>query len=384
MVDPAAGGSVAPEKLGEDEQQLADLGYKQELHRGWSSFTNFAISFTIISVLAGCFTNFSFAWTAGGPAGIAIGWPILCGFVLLVAFSMAELTSAMPTAGGPYWWAAKLGGAGWSWITGWFNIVGKSSRCTSAPISARAPRPARWAALPKTREAMLVCEAAGYDIVIVETVGVGQSETAVSGMTDMFVLLQLPNAGDDLQAIKKGVMELADLVVINKADIDKGCRDARAGTDHFSAFGSSVTTAILRMRTSFMRRTREPGTPESGSAAVAAQGDPAQCAGRNRYRCLLGFSAANSRRCRPPTAGSSTRREKQALRVDVGAHRGRAETRVSPTIQGCANSCRKPFPRSRPARSPPRPPHEIFSPRKRGRRSLPIHTDNQINFQRTS
>jgi LAO/AO transport system kinase len=72
----------------------------------------------------------------------------------------------------------------------------------------------------KTREAMLVCEAAGYDIVIVETVGVGQSETAVQGMTDMFVLLQLPNAGDDLQAIKKGVMELADLVVINKADLD--------------------------------------------------------------------------------------------------------------------------------------------------------------------
>lgn len=73
----------------------------------------------------------------------------------------------------------------------------------------------------KTREAMLVCEAAGYDVVIVETVGVGQSETAVASMTDMFVLLQLPNAGDDLQAIKKGVMELADLVVINKADIDR-------------------------------------------------------------------------------------------------------------------------------------------------------------------
>ena len=72
----------------------------------------------------------------------------------------------------------------------------------------------------KTREAMLVCEAAGYDIVIVETVGVGQSETAVANMTDMFVLMQLPNAGDDLQAIKKGVMELADLVVINKVDLD--------------------------------------------------------------------------------------------------------------------------------------------------------------------
>lgn len=72
----------------------------------------------------------------------------------------------------------------------------------------------------KTREAMLACEAAGYDVVIVETVGVGQSETTVAGMTDMFVLLQLPNAGDDLQAMKKGIMELADLVVINKADLD--------------------------------------------------------------------------------------------------------------------------------------------------------------------
>ena len=73
----------------------------------------------------------------------------------------------------------------------------------------------------KTRETMLLCEAAGYDIVVVETVGVGQSETAVAGMTDLFVLLQLPNAGDELQAIKKGVMELADLVVINKADLDE-------------------------------------------------------------------------------------------------------------------------------------------------------------------
>jgi len=71
-----------------------------------------------------------------------------------------------------------------------------------------------------TREALLLCEAAGYDVIIVETVGVGQSETAVAGMTDAFVLLQLPNAGDDLQAIKKGIMELADLVVFNKADID--------------------------------------------------------------------------------------------------------------------------------------------------------------------
>jgi len=72
----------------------------------------------------------------------------------------------------------------------------------------------------KTREAMLVAEAAGFDIIIVETVGVGQSEIAVAGMTDMFLLMQLPNAGDDLQAIKKGVMEIADFIVINKVDID--------------------------------------------------------------------------------------------------------------------------------------------------------------------
>jgi LAO/AO transport system kinase len=72
----------------------------------------------------------------------------------------------------------------------------------------------------KTREALLACEAAGFDVVIVETVGVGQSETVVAGMTDVFVLLQLPNAGDDLQAIKKGIMELADVVIYNKADLD--------------------------------------------------------------------------------------------------------------------------------------------------------------------
>jgi len=81
----------------------------------------------------------------------------------------------------------------------------------------------------KTREAMLLCEAAGYDVIIVETVGVGQSETAVAGMTDCFVLLQLPNAGDELQAIKKGVVELADIVVFNKADLDPVAAERAAG-----------------------------------------------------------------------------------------------------------------------------------------------------------
>ena len=72
----------------------------------------------------------------------------------------------------------------------------------------------------RTRECLLVCEAGGFDVIVVETVGVGQSETAVADMTDAFVLLQLPNAGDDLQAMKKGIVELADLIVINKADLD--------------------------------------------------------------------------------------------------------------------------------------------------------------------
>ena len=107
------------------------------------------------------------------------------------------------------------------------SILGDKTRMQRLSMHERAfirPSPASGTlggVAEKTREAMLVCEAAGHDIVIVETVGVGQSETAVAGMTDIFVLLQLPNAGDDLQAIKKGVMELADLVVINKADLDE-------------------------------------------------------------------------------------------------------------------------------------------------------------------
>jgi amino acid transporter len=115
---------AADAQLKEDEQRLEELGYRQELSRAWSGFTNFAISFTIISVLAGTWTTFGTAWNNGGPIGISIGWPVICLLVLTVAVSMAELTSAFPTAGGPYWWAAKLGGAGWSWFTGWMNIVG--------------------------------------------------------------------------------------------------------------------------------------------------------------------------------------------------------------------------------------------------------------------
>jgi LAO/AO transport system kinase len=106
------------------------------------------------------------------------------------------------------------------------SILGDKTRMEKLSMHAHAfirPSPTSGAlggVAEHTREAMLLCEAAGFDVVIVETVGVGQSEVAVAGMTDLFMLLQLPNAGDDLQAIKRGVMELADLVVINKADLD--------------------------------------------------------------------------------------------------------------------------------------------------------------------
>jgi amino acid transporter len=107
-----------------DEKRLAELGYKQELNRSWSGFQNFAISFTIISILAGCFTTYGQAWNNGGPIAISIGWPIISAFILVIGFCMSELVSAYPTAGGIYWWAAKMGGAGWGWFTGWFNLIG--------------------------------------------------------------------------------------------------------------------------------------------------------------------------------------------------------------------------------------------------------------------
>src|SRR5579875_3203329 len=118
-----AASTTAP-TLSADEKRLAELGYKQELNRGWSRFSNFAISFSIISVLAGCFTTYGQALNNGGPVAISIAWPLISLLVLTVAFGMAECASAMPTAGGIYYWASRLGGAGWGWFTGWFNLIG--------------------------------------------------------------------------------------------------------------------------------------------------------------------------------------------------------------------------------------------------------------------
>ncbi|MGJ6966200.1 amino acid permease [Streptosporangium sp. G11] len=113
-----------PTSVDEDAKRLAELGYKQELSRTWSGFSNFAISFSIISILAGCFTTFGQAWNNGGPVAIAWGWPLISIFILIIGLCMSELVSAYPTAGGIYWWAAKMGKPIHGWFTGWFNLIG--------------------------------------------------------------------------------------------------------------------------------------------------------------------------------------------------------------------------------------------------------------------
>src|SRR6476661_1985275 len=115
---------VAYHELSDDEKHLARLGYSQDLNRSWSGFSNFAISFSIISILAGCFTSFALGWNNGGPAAIAWGWPILTVFILIIGMCMSELVSAYPTSGGIYWWASKLGGPAAGFYTGWLNLIG--------------------------------------------------------------------------------------------------------------------------------------------------------------------------------------------------------------------------------------------------------------------
>jgi len=111
-----------------DVETLHRMGYAQELRRRMSGFSNFAVSFTIISILSGCLTAYGVAMANGGPVDMNIGWPFVGIMVLFVGLAMAEVCSSFPTAGGLYYWAAKLGGkngAAWSWFTGWFNLLGQ-------------------------------------------------------------------------------------------------------------------------------------------------------------------------------------------------------------------------------------------------------------------
>src|ERR1700723_1791781 len=111
-----------------DQQRLHELGYAQELRRHMSGFSNFAVSFTIISILSGCLTLYGTGMTDGGPVIITWGWPFVGVMTLFVGLSMAEVCSSFPTAGGLYYWSAKLAprnGPAWSWFTGWFNFLGQ-------------------------------------------------------------------------------------------------------------------------------------------------------------------------------------------------------------------------------------------------------------------
>ena len=111
-----------------DEVRLHELGYAQELRRRMSGFSNFAVSFTIISVLSGCLTLYYFGMQYGGPVDIVWGWLIVGAMTLVVGLGMAEIASAYPTAGGLYYWSAKLSksnSGAWSWFTGWFNLLGQ-------------------------------------------------------------------------------------------------------------------------------------------------------------------------------------------------------------------------------------------------------------------
>ncbi len=111
-----------------DVERLHELGYAQELLRRMSGFSNFAVSFTIISILSGCLTLYGYGMNTGGPVVMSIGWPLVGIMVTLVGLSMAEIASTFPTAGGLYYWSAKLAqhnAAAWSWFTGWFNLLGQ-------------------------------------------------------------------------------------------------------------------------------------------------------------------------------------------------------------------------------------------------------------------
>jgi amino acid transporter len=111
-----------------DTERLHELGYAQELKRGMGAFSNFAVSFTIISILSGCLTLFGYGMFVGGPASSAYGWPLVGILVTFVALAMAEICSSYPTAGGLYYWAAKIApknGPAWAWFTGWFNFLGQ-------------------------------------------------------------------------------------------------------------------------------------------------------------------------------------------------------------------------------------------------------------------
>ena len=132
--------SAPSDQLTDDARELGALGYAQELFRTMGGFSNFAISFSIISILTGAVTLYEHGLAMGGPAEMAFGWPLVSLFTLMVALSMAELASSLPTSGAMYHWASRLGGKGWGWFTAWFNIAGPALGARRDRLRLRAVR----------------------------------------------------------------------------------------------------------------------------------------------------------------------------------------------------------------------------------------------------
>jgi LAO/AO transport system kinase len=176
----------------------------------------------------------------------------------------------------------------------------------------------------RTREAGLVCEAAGFDIVIVETVGVGQSETAVADMVDLFLLLLPPAGGDELQGLKKGIVELADLIIVNKADGDLAGAASRAAADYRAA------VHLLRQIT--------PGwtPPVLQVSALERRGLEAAWQAIQRFRQTLGERGLAAKRARQARAWL-WREIEEGLRAELAAHRptaSRLKDMENKVIQG--------------------------------------------------
>jgi amino acid transporter len=120
----------------DDARDLAQLGYAQQLFREMGGFSNFAVSFSIISILTGAVLLFGYGLKYAGPMANSVGWPLVSLFTLAVAASMAEIASAYPTAGGLYFWAFRLGGRGWAWATAWLNMIGQVSITAGINVAA--------------------------------------------------------------------------------------------------------------------------------------------------------------------------------------------------------------------------------------------------------
>ncbi|HZJ24489.1 MAG TPA: amino acid permease, partial [Anaerolineales bacterium] len=115
---------MAEKGLEHDKKVLHNLGYAQELARRMSAFSNFAISFSIICILAGGISAFPAAFNSAGSGGAFLGWLFGGAIAMVVAFAMGQIASSFPTAGGLYHWSSILGGKAWGWATAWFNLVG--------------------------------------------------------------------------------------------------------------------------------------------------------------------------------------------------------------------------------------------------------------------